>query len=113
MRALLAAPCGTLAIADRTHLTGAAAAFDIAIGAECCIDFQGGFPGKRRRLQRGSQPLQGYYGPHPDPTVAPLVGPVPPDIIVPLSIGLPVRDHTGLANFVDAVSDPNSPLFRQ
>jgi len=112
VRALLATPSGTLAISDYSHLTGAAAPFDIVVGAHCCIDFQDGFPAEAPG-QRGSQQLQGYYGPHPDPDVAALVGPVPSDTIVPLSIGLPVRDPTGLATFVDAVSDPNSPLFRK
>ena len=112
VRALLAVPHGTLAIADYTHLTGAFAAFDICAGNQITAEFQNGFsadaPG-----QRGSQQLQGYYGPHPDASVAPLVGPVPADTIVPLTIGLPVRDPAGLQTFIQQVSDPKSPTFRK
>jgi len=112
IRALLVVPHGTLAIADRSRAIGAFAAFDIAVGKDVCFEFQCGFsldaPG-----QRGSQQLQGYYGPHPDPTVASLVGPVPPDTIVPLAFGLPVRDPAGLKTFISQVSDPKNANFRK
>ena len=42
-----------------------------------------------------------------------LVGPVPADTVIPLAIGLPVRDPAGLQTFVSQVSDPKSPTFRQ
>jgi hypothetical protein len=42
-----------------------------------------------------------------------VVGPVPADTIVPLTIGLPVRDPAGLQTFIQQVSDPKSPTFRK
>jgi hypothetical protein len=112
IRALVSAPQGTLAIADHTHATGAFAAFDVAAGNDVRFDFQCGFPADAPG-QSGTQQLQGYYGPNPDPSVAPLAGPVPADTIVPLAIGLPVRDPEGLQTFIQQVSDPKSPNFRK
>jgi len=112
VRALLAVPHGTLAIADHAHLTGAFAAFDIIAGNEVCAEFQDGFP-QDAPGQHGSQQLQGYYGPHPDRSVAPLVGPVPAGTVVPLTIGLPVRDPAGLQTFIRQVADPKSASFRK
>ena len=112
IRALLAVPQGTLTIADHCHGSGAFAAFDIVLGAEVELEFQDGFP-PQAPGQSGSQQLQGYYGPNPDPAIAPLDGPVPANAQVPLAIGLPVRDATGLKTFIGQVSDPRSPLFRK
>jgi hypothetical protein len=44
IRALLAAPHGTLALADHVRATGAFAAFDVAVGAHARVEFQNGFP---------------------------------------------------------------------
>ena len=112
IRALFSAPHGTLTLADRVHATGAYAAMDVGIGEHVRVEFEDGFP-VNARGQQGSQQLSGYYGPHPDPSVAPLVGPVPAGTLVPLQIGLPVRDAAGLAAFIESVSDPKSPQFRQ
>jgi Pro-kumamolisin, activation domain len=112
IRALLSAPHGTLALADRVHATGAFAAMDLALGEDVRVEFESGFPLKAPG-QQGSQPLSGYYGPHPDPSVAPLLGPVPGDTPVPLQIGMPVRDGAGLQAFIEQVSDPKSPQFRK
>ena len=95
----IAARTARLSIADKARATGAFAGFDIAVGEEVRIDFQCGFPAEKPG-DRGSQQLQGYYGPHPDPTVAPLAGPVPADTVVPLAVGLPVRDKAGLKAFI-------------
>jgi Pro-kumamolisin, activation domain/Subtilase family len=112
IRALVAVPHGTLTIADNTHLTGAFAAFDLVAGKEVHAEFQSGFPAETTG-QRGSQPLQGYYGPNPDPSVASLAGPVPADTVVPLAIGLPVRDPDGLKTFIKQVTDPKNSNFRK
>ena len=112
VRALVAAPHGTFAVADHSHLTGAFAGFDIALGEAVRVDFQSGFPAEQRG-GRGSQQLQGYYGVNPDPTVAPLAGPVPADTNIALAIGLPVRDGAGLKTFIRQVSDPKNPNFRK
>ena len=112
IRALLSAPHGTLALADYVHATGAFAAMDIALGERVLVEFETGLPAKTSG-QQGSQRLSGYYGPHPDPSVAPLIGPVPSEAPVPLQIGLPVRDAAGLATLIEAVSDPRNPQFRQ
>jgi hypothetical protein len=112
IRALLSVPHGTLALADRVHATGAFAAMDIALGEHVRVEFETGLP-VQASGQHGSQQLAGYYGPHPDPAVAPLIGPVPADAPVPLQIGLPVRDAAGLAALIEQASDPKSPQFRQ
>ena len=112
IRALLAAPHGSVSFADRVQAQGAFAGMDIALGEDVRIEFENGFS-QNARGQQGSQQLQGYYGPHPDPAVAPLVGPVPADTIVPVNIGLPVRDPQGLQTFIEQVSDPKNPLFRK
>jgi Pro-kumamolisin, activation domain len=58
------------------------------------------------------QRLSGYYGPSPDPRVAPLVGPAPLSASITLDFGLPARKGDGLKASVDAVSDPLSPRYR-
>jgi hypothetical protein len=109
IRALLGAPHGTLALADHVHATGAFAAMDIRLGEHVRVEFETGFP-VRTPGQQGSQQLSGYYGPQ---SGAPLVGPVPAATPVPLQIGLPARDAAGLQAFIQQVSDPKSPQFRQ
>jgi len=43
----------------------------------------------------------------------PLVGPVPSSTMLDLSIGLPVRNQAQLNQYLQQVSDPTSPLYRQ
>jgi Pro-kumamolisin, activation domain len=112
IRALLATPHGTLAMADHTRAIGAFMGFDITLGADVCVDFQCGFPSDGEGNQ-GNQPLSGYYGPNPNPNIAPLVGPVPPDTSITLSIGLPMRDSAGLQSLADELTDPMNAKFRQ
>jgi hypothetical protein len=112
--AILAAPHGTVSFADHVHARGAFAGFDITLGEHVHVDFQCGFPVDGRG-QRGSQQLSGYsdYGKIADPNVLPLLGPVPADTVIRLSIGLPIRDRAGLNTFIKRVSDPKDPMFRQ
>jgi hypothetical protein len=111
LHALLAAPHGTIQVADRVRCKGAFAAFDIRVGDHVCIEFESGFSDSPPN-QQGSQRLHGYAG-VPDPAQYPLVGPVPNDTIIQLEFGLPVQDSSGLASFITAVSDPKNPKFRQ
>ncbi len=111
IHALLAAPHGTLRVADEARCKGAFAAFDIRIGDHVCIEFDSGFPDSPPD-QHGSQQLHGYAD-VPDPAEHPLVGPVPNDTLIQLEFGLPVQDPAGLASFIAAVSDPKNPKFRQ
>jgi hypothetical protein len=111
IHALLAAPHGTLKIANKVHCKGAFAAFDIWVGDHVRIEFENGFPASPPD-QQGSQQLHGYVG-VPDPAQYPLVGSVPNDTLIQLEFGLPVRDQAGLASFVASVSDPKNPKFRE
>jgi Pro-kumamolisin, activation domain len=111
VHALLAAPHGTVRMAHEARLKGAIAGFDIVADEKVHAEFESGFPVSPPDGQ-GSQPLHGYFGPPPDPTVAALVGPVPPSTVVNLSIGLPARDPAGLRTFVNQVSDPHHPSYR-
>jgi subtilase family serine protease len=109
IRALLAAPHGTLALADHVRATGAFAAFDVAVGAHARVEcFPADSPG-----DHGSQQLHGYYGATADPAIAPFAGPVPNDQVIHLAIGLPGQNSPGLASFVKQISDPKSPQFRK
>ena len=74
------------------------------------MDFESGFPVDE---EHGSQQLHGYYGVHPDPSVAPVAEPIPADTNISLAIGLPVSDPQGLKAFIEQVSDPNHPNFRK
>jgi Pro-kumamolisin, activation domain len=112
IRALVSVPHGTLALADHVHATGAFAAMDIALGEHVRVEFEDGLP-VNAPGQKGGQQLSGYYGPHPNPSVAPLIGPVPANTPVALQIGLPMRDPAGLQTFIEQVSDPKNPKFRQ
>jgi Pro-kumamolisin, activation domain len=112
IRSLLAAPHGTISFADCVHARGAYAGFDLEMGEHVHVDFESGFPTDVTG-QGGSQRLSGYFGVYPDPTVAPVVGPVPASTNISLSIGLPVRDPQGLKSFIKQVSDPKSPNFRK
>jgi hypothetical protein len=112
LHALLPAPHGTVLMGERCHLRGAIAAFDIQARANVRAEFQDGFSASLAG-QQGSQQLSGYYGPHPNPAVAALLGPVPADTKIWLNVNLPVRDSAGLKTFVQQVSDPKSPTFRK
>lgn len=111
IHALLAAPHGTVQLRDHARVKGAVAAFDIDVCENVHAEFQSGFP-VNPQGQQGSQQLSGYFG-VPDPSVAPLVGPVPNGTAISLAIGLPVRDPAGLATFIASVSDPKNTNFRK
>jgi hypothetical protein len=110
IHALLAAPHGTIWMAERAGGKGAFAAFDIVLGGHVEVEFESGFsslPG-----QQGSQQLNGYFAVE-DPSIAPLADPVPAGTLVPLSIGLPVRDPAGLQTLLQQIADPKSPNYRK
>jgi Pro-kumamolisin, activation domain len=112
VRALINAPHGTVTLADHVHITGAVAGFAILTGEEVRVRYEGGFP-EQSPDQSGSQQLSGAYGVPPGPNTAPVVGPVPADKGISLSIGLPIRDNTGLQALIASVSNPKSSQFRQ
>ena len=110
--ALVSAPHGTLSLGAQVVATGAFSAFDIVVGDQCNIAFDTGFSGGTQPGQQGQQQLSGYIT--PALAAAPLVGPVPPSTPIHLAIGLPVQNAaTPLATFVDQVSNPTSPTYRQ
>ncbi len=110
VRALLAAPHGTVTMGDGVQATGAFAGFDIQVGPRSTATYQTGFaagaPG-----QQGSQQLAGYV--IPPASTAAVAGPVPEATIIPLAIGLPIQDPVGLQALIQQVSDPTSPSYRQ
>jgi hypothetical protein len=87
---LLAAPHGTIWMADGSGGKGAFAGFDIKLAEEVEVEFQDGFSASAPG-QQGSQQLHGYFSIGPDPSIGPIAGPVEPDTLIPLAIGLPVR----------------------
>ena len=110
IRALLAAPHGTLTVKDHSELTGAFVAFEIVVGDHSEATFQSGFS-PTAPSQHGTQQLSGYLT--PAMAAAPIVAPMPDSAIVDFSIGLPIRDPQGLQSFIRQVSDPTSPSYRQ
>ena len=112
IHALLAAPHGTIWMAEESGGKGAFAASDIVLGEHVEVEFESGFPASASG-QQGSQQLHGYFAVDPGSDLAPLVGPVPADTTVYLAIGLPVRDAAGLKTLIKQVSDPKSPNFRK
>jgi len=112
LHALLAAPHGTVWMAEEVEIKGAVAAFDIITGEKVKGEFESGFPVSEPGAQ-GSQQLHGYYGMTADSALAPLVGPVPQTDLVHLAIGLPVRNPVGLQTLADQVSDPKNPNYRK
>jgi hypothetical protein len=111
IRVLLAAPHGTVLLRDGARVKGAVAGFDIDVREHVHAELQDGFP-VNPQGQQGSQQLSGYFG-IPDPSIAPLVGPVPNDTVISLAIGLPVRDAAGLTALIASVSDPKNASFRK
>jgi hypothetical protein len=97
---------------DSDVAVGAFSAFDIVAGSHNRFVFDSGL---KPFLSGGTQKLTGYYGPPPNPQVAPLVGPVPLSASISLDIGLPVRKaqegHT-LKDAVLSVSNPLSTSYR-
>jgi hypothetical protein len=110
VRALLAAPHGSLSLADHVRATGAFAAFDIAAGEDVRVRFEDGFPAGGPN-QNGSQQLSGYLN---APILnAPVVGPVPASQVVSLAIGLPAQNPDAMKQAAHDVADPASPSFRK
>ena len=109
---LLAAPHGTIWMAEHAGGKGAFAAFDIVLGEDVEVEFESGFPASMSG-QQGSQQLHGYFAVNPNPNIAPLVGPVPADTKMHLAIGLSVKNPAGLQTFIKQMSDPKSPNFRK
>lgn len=110
LHALLAAPHGTARVKCGARIKGAVAAFDITAEDRVHAEFQSGFP-VAPSGQQGSQQVKGYFGVPNPPT--PLLGPVPQDTQILLSIGLPVRDSNGLSKLINQVSDPKHANFRK
>lgn len=106
---LLAAPHGTVWMAEHSGVKGAVAAFDIVLAEDVEVEFESGFSAASAG-QPGSQALHGYFAVEPS---APLAGPVPADTKVALAFGLPVKDPAGLHTFLKQVSDPKSPNYRK
>ena len=110
VRALLAAPRGSLSFADRVRARGAFAAFDIAAGEHVRVTFEDGFRGSDSS-GHGLQQLSGYF----IPTIreAALVGPVARAQTISLAIGLPARNPNGLRQAAHDVADPANASFRK
>jgi hypothetical protein len=105
--ALLAAPRGTLALGDNVRAIGAFAGFDIAASAGVSLQFQGGFP--------ASAPSGRVAVPGGVPAVqasAPLVGPVPSDVVLHLGLQLPIQNSAALAALAKQLYDPTNSRYR-
>lgn len=111
VHALLAAPHGTVRMYHEASIHGAIAAFDIVTDEKAHGAFEDGFP-VNPPGQSGSQQLSGYFGAPPDPSIAPIAGPTPPNTVVYLSIGLPIQNPAGLQTLIGQASDPTSHNFR-
>jgi hypothetical protein len=108
---LVAAPHGTLALADHVQATGAFAGFDVTLANHSLVSFQTGFSPSSTPAQHGLQQLSGYIT--AQIAAAPLVGPLPGTQPIDFAIGLPMGDPSGLQTFIEQVSDPTSPQYRQ
>jgi hypothetical protein len=73
--------------------------------------FSSGLSTPSCRSPHGTQQLSGYVT--PEVAAAPVVGPVPPAMTMNLAVSLPLINRTQLAAFASAVSDPQSPSYRQ
>ena len=112
IRAIVSAPHGTLLMDDHVQATGAFAGFDVRLADHVRVEFQSGIPPAQAN-EHGQQQLSGYFAAPTDPSVIPVVGPVPLSTEIPLTISLPVRNAAALDTLVSQVADPNSPNFRK
>jgi kumamolisin len=94
-------------------LTGTGYALDphFAVYFRGSLVFSNGIDAPDCRAPRGSQQLSGYVS--APATSAPVVGAVPSGTEISLAIALPSQNPDGLQTFVDQVSDPTNPLYRQ
>ncbi|MGO9833058.1 MAG: protease pro-enzyme activation domain-containing protein [Polyangiaceae bacterium] len=100
---LLNVPHGTLSFANNVQATGAFAGFSISVGNNVLLQFQSGFSPSPQ-----GQPLSSYTL----PPSAPIVGPLPDSATVALAVVLPVRNLPGLQAFIQEVTSPTSPMYR-
>ena len=110
VRAVIAAPHGSLNFADHVKAKGAFAAFDIAAGEHVEVTFEDGFRAGNLS-EHGTQQLSGYF--IPPIRDAALVGPVPRTQIISLGVGLPSRNPSAMRQAAHDVADPASPSFRK
>jgi hypothetical protein len=110
LQALLAAPHGTVSMADSVEVRGAVAGFDIQAGEHDEFIFENGFPADAPN-EHGSQQLSGYF--IPPIRDAPVVGPVPRSQAISLAIGLPAQNPDALRQAAHDVTDPASASFRK
>jgi hypothetical protein len=108
VHALLAAPHADLNVEKGATVRGALAAFDITLMDSIDVAFEDGFPASRT----GTQQLSGYYVQRLDGSHG-AIAPVPRNAVFELDIGLSTPNPGSLTAAVRAVSDPNSPQFRQ
>jgi hypothetical protein len=73
--------------------------------------FANGIDSPSCRSPHGTQQLTGYFV--PPISTAQVVGRVPPSTLIHLGLNLSVKDPHGLQAFVNRVSDPADPTFRQ
>jgi hypothetical protein len=105
--ALVAVPLGTLSLADHVQAVGAFAAFDISVADHTTVSYQSGFSA----ATQGIQQLGGYLT--MGILTAPILGPAPPSLMLPMGIGLPERNAAQLQTLIRQVSDPASSTYRQ
>lgn len=106
--ALVNAPHGTLSLGEFSRVVGALSAFDVTIGDHSAIRFDTGFSASAAG-QKGSQALAGYAA---SAAGAVLAGPVPPDQVIRIGVGLPHRNQAALDSFIHDVADPSSAIYR-
>src|SRR5260370_744347 len=110
IRALLAAPNGTISFGEEMHAKGAFAGFDIVADDHVDFDFESGFSASSATTH-GQQQLVGYFSSTIDPGIAQLVGPAPANTNIRLAIGLPFTDPQALNQLIGQVSPPKEPHF--
>lgn len=108
--ALIAAPNGTLSVADHASIVGALSGFDVSVGDHASISYQSGFA-STSPAQVGAQQLTGYA--NAPVASAPIIGPGPPHTMVSVGVGLPSGDAAGMRALADAVSNPADPSYLQ
>jgi hypothetical protein len=112
LRGLLIAPHATVAIGEHAGITGAIAGFRIELARQVQVHLQDGLPDAQDDAH-GSQAIPPGYGVPAAPDTQPVVGPVPSDRRVGISLGLPTRNGNEFREFLGRVSDPRSPQYRQ